>query len=369
MQMGKSTRSFGWKNISHGLWETVTMINASNDDTRISLTYGTEAVIRRGNWICPVQDSRRVQILRITSTDVRTFGKPKPTILIIVHIEISEQTNTGINITNATQDFKMRNLGRPKNRQLGERNAEVSKNRHKEVREWNTIVGIIKEPDLKEFCEKHYEKLLPIMTDKYEYERRKKEKLEEVKARLDFGEAWKKSTKVQESAYSESRTMSPRRQRSRQEEKVPYSRDLEAEDGVRSRTSIAVRKAQGIRKITLKAKIVKEDTGSLNHESRSTVSKMTISPNLGYVPRPIRSRLRFVTSTSQKHECLDRRLHAQSVKTTTERESEDPEDPLKNLPGTQKQKMWAMHPMVTYVSTPHSPGTVRVWFLHLPPEP
>ncbi|GKA69338.1 hypothetical protein Tco_0775402, partial [Tanacetum coccineum] len=51
--------------------------------------------------------------------------------------------------------------------------------------------------DLEEFCE-HYEKLLPIMADKYEYERRKKEKLEEVKARLDFGEARRKSTKAQE---------------------------------------------------------------------------------------------------------------------------------------------------------------------------
>ncbi|GJZ89562.1 hypothetical protein Tco_0661344 [Tanacetum coccineum] len=67
--------------------------------------------------------------------------------------------------------------------------------------------------DLEEFCEKHYEKLLPIMADKYEYEQRKKKKLEEVKARLDFGEARKKTTRAQESAYSESRTMSPRRQR------------------------------------------------------------------------------------------------------------------------------------------------------------
>ncbi|GJW40538.1 hypothetical protein Tco_0066383 [Tanacetum coccineum] len=37
--------------------------------------------------------------------------------------------------------------------------------------------------------------------------------LEEVKARLDFGDARKKSTRAQESAYSESRTISPRRQR------------------------------------------------------------------------------------------------------------------------------------------------------------
>ncbi|GJS90259.1 hypothetical protein Tco_0772895 [Tanacetum coccineum] len=34
--------------------------------------------------------------------------------------------------------------------------------------------------------ESNYEKLLPIMADKYEYEKRKKEKLEEIKARLDF---------------------------------------------------------------------------------------------------------------------------------------------------------------------------------------
>ncbi|GKB68195.1 hypothetical protein Tco_0929607, partial [Tanacetum coccineum] len=67
--------------------------------------------------------------------------------------------------------------------------------------------------DLEEFCKKHYEKLLPIMADKYEYEQRKKEKLEEVKAQLDFGEARKKRTRAQESAYSESRTMSLRRQR------------------------------------------------------------------------------------------------------------------------------------------------------------
>ncbi|GJX52581.1 hypothetical protein Tco_0280950 [Tanacetum coccineum] len=69
--------------------------------------------------------------------------------------------------------------------------------------------------------------------------------------------------------------------RERQKEKAPYSRDLEAEDGVRPRTLIAFRKAQGIRKITLKAKIVKGDTGNLNHEGRCPVSKMMISPNFG----------------------------------------------------------------------------------------
>ncbi|GJU68572.1 reverse transcriptase domain-containing protein [Tanacetum coccineum] len=71
--------------------------------------------------------------------------------------------------------------------------------------------------------------------------------------------------------------------RARQEGKVPCSRDLEAEDGAHPCTLIAVWKARGIWKITLKAKMVREGTGSLNHEGRSPVSKMTISPNLGEV--------------------------------------------------------------------------------------
>ncbi|GJV41980.1 hypothetical protein Tco_1420420 [Tanacetum coccineum] len=76
--------------------------------------------------------------------------------------------------------------------------------------------------DLEEFCEKHCEKLLPIMADNVK------------------GQGYRDMTI-----------------RTKQEEKVSYSRDLEAEDGACLRTPIAVRKFQGIRKITLKAKIVK----------------------------------------------------------------------------------------------------------------
>ncbi|GKA28538.1 reverse transcriptase domain-containing protein [Tanacetum coccineum] len=184
--------------------------------------------------------------------------------------------------------------------------------------------------DLEEFYEKHYKKLLPIMADKYEYERRKKEKLEEVKARLDFGEAWKKSTKAQESAYSESRTTSPRRQRrSRSPRHSPsvFTRDLEAEDRVRPRTPIDVRKAQVIRKITLKAKIVKEDTRNLNHEGRSPVLNMKISPNLG----------------------------------------EDHEDHLKIIQEAAKTERWAM-PTWCHMFNSTLTKNARVWFDDLPPE-
>ncbi|GKE25671.1 hypothetical protein Tco_1441055 [Tanacetum coccineum] len=69
--------------------------------------------------------------------------------------------------------------------------------------------------------------------------------------------------------------------REKQEKKAPCTKDLEVEDEAHLRTPIAIRKAQGIRKITLKANIVKEGTGSLNYEEKSPVSKMMISPNLG----------------------------------------------------------------------------------------
>ncbi|GKA97334.1 reverse transcriptase domain-containing protein [Tanacetum coccineum] len=188
--------------------------------------------------------------------------------------------------------------------------------------------------DLEEFCEKHYEKLLPIMADKYEYEKRKKEKLEEVKARLDFGDARKKSTRTQESAYSESRTISPRRQRrSRSPRHNPsvFTRDSEAKDGVHPRTPIAVRKAQGIRKITLKAKIVKTD--------------------------PFTSQIR--------HFDFPKTRMPSHVKTYNG--SEDPEDHLKIFQATAKMKRWDM---LTWCHMFNSTltGNARVWFDDLPPE-
>ncbi|GJX52586.1 reverse transcriptase domain-containing protein [Tanacetum coccineum] len=115
--------------------------------------------------------------------------------------------------------------------------------------------------------------------------------------------------------------------RARQEEKVPYSRDLEAEDGVHSCTPIAVRKAQCIRKITLKAKIVKEDTRSLNHEGKSPVSKMTISPNIG----------------------------------------EDHEDHLKIFQAAAKKERWPM-PTWCHMFNSTLVGNARVWFDDLPLE-
>ncbi|GKC98015.1 reverse transcriptase domain-containing protein [Tanacetum coccineum] len=209
--------------------------------------------------------------------------------------------------------------------------------------------------DLEEFCEKHYEKLLPIMADKYEYEQRKKEKLEEVKARLDFGGTRKKSTRAQESAYSESRTMSPRRHRRshspRQSSSVftrlkrERSRSPRHDHKNKTRRESTVFKRLGSRGRSVSAysdsrqessrytenHSESEDseggTGGLSHESRSPASKMTTSPNLG----------------------------------------EDPEDHLKIFQAAAKTERWAM-PTWCHMFNSTLTGNARVWFDDLPPE-
>ncbi|GJX27596.1 reverse transcriptase domain-containing protein [Tanacetum coccineum] len=201
--------------------------------------------------------------------------------------------------------------------------------------------------DLEEFCEKHYEKLLPIMADKYEYEKRKKEKLEEVKARLNFGDARKKSTKAQESAYSESRTISPRRQRrSRSPRHNPsvFTRDSEAEDGVHPRTPIAVRKTQGILKSSQRKKFSIED----DDLSQPWVCAET---------DPFTSRIR--------HFDFPKTRMPSHVKTYNG--SEDPEDHLKIFQAAAKTERWAM-PTWCHMFNSTLTGNARVWFDDLPPE-
>ncbi|GJS28593.1 reverse transcriptase domain-containing protein [Tanacetum coccineum] len=210
--------------------------------------------------------------------------------------------------------------------------------------------------DLEEFCEKHYEKLLSIMADKYEYEQRKKEKLEEVKARLDFGGTRKNSTRAQELAYSESRTMSPRRHsRShspRQSSSVftrlkrEKSRSPRHDHKNKTRRESTVFKRLGSRGRSVSAYSNRrqessryteshsesEDseggTGSLSHESRRPVSKMTTSPNFG---------------------------------------SEDPEDHLKIFQAAAKTERWVM-PTWCHMFNSTLTGNDRVWFDDLPPE-
>ncbi|GKD68186.1 hypothetical protein Tco_1322276 [Tanacetum coccineum] len=60
---------------------------------------------------------------------------------------------------------------------------------------------------LREYCDKHYHQLLPLIAEKVHQEKTQQDKLKEVKARLNFEGCSRRSLKIQEvSQHSESRT-------------------------------------------------------------------------------------------------------------------------------------------------------------------
>ncbi|GJS68623.1 reverse transcriptase domain-containing protein [Tanacetum coccineum] len=241
--------------------------------------------------------------------------------------------------------------------------------------------------DLEEFCEKHYEKLLPIMADKYEYEKRKKEKLEEVKARLDFGDTRKKSTRAQESAYSESRTISPRRQRrSRSPRRNPsvFTR-LRRE---RSRSPRHEYKNKERRESTVFKRLGSRGRStSVHSDSRQESSRYTenYSESEDSEGGHWKSKLRRKKSSvedddlSQPWVCAEtdpftsRIRHFDFPKTRmpshvkTYNGSEDPEDHLKIFQAAAKTERWAM-PTWCHMFNSTLTGNARVWFDDLPPE-
>ncbi|GJT74352.1 F-box/FBD/LRR-repeat protein-like protein [Tanacetum coccineum] len=93
--------------------------------------------------------------------------------------------------------------------------------------------------------------------------------------------------------------------RTRQEGKVPCLKDSEAEDGAHPCTSITVRKAQGIRKVTLKAKIVREGLeAKITKISKSQWFEMSIFPTWVCADTdPFRRSDPSAVSDDQKHEC------------------------------------------------------------------
>ncbi|GJY66976.1 reverse transcriptase domain-containing protein [Tanacetum coccineum] len=215
--------------------------------------------------------------------------------------------------------------------------------------------------DLEEFCEKHYEKLLPIMADKYEYEKKKKEKLEEVKARLNFGDNQKKSTMAQESTYSESRTISPRRQRrSRSPRHNPsiFTR-LRHE---RSRSPRREYKSKERRESTVFKRLEGRGRSTSVHSDSRQESSSVEDDDLS---QPwVCAETDSFTSRIRHFDFLKTRMPSH-VKTYNG--SEDPEDHLKIFQAAAKTERWAM-PTWCHMFNSTLTGNARVWFDDLPPE-
>ncbi|GJX28118.1 reverse transcriptase domain-containing protein [Tanacetum coccineum] len=170
--------------------------------------------------------------------------------------------------------------------------------------------------DLEEFCEKHYEKLLPIMADKYEHERRKKEKLEEVKALGSKGRSV--------SAYSDSR-----QENSRYTEKHSESEDNEG-----------------------------GHWKSKSQKQKPSIEDDDLSkPWVCAETDPFTSRIR--------HFNFPKTRMPSHIKTYDE--SGDPKDHLKIFQAAAKMKIWAM-PTWCHMFNSILTGKARVWFDDLPPE-
>ncbi|GJZ34656.1 reverse transcriptase domain-containing protein [Tanacetum coccineum] len=241
--------------------------------------------------------------------------------------------------------------------------------------------------DLEEFCEKHYEKLLPIMADKYEHERRKKEKLEEVKARLDFGDIRKRTAKEQESAYSESRTRSPRRYRRSHSPRQSPSVFTRLKRG-RSRSPRHDHKNKAKRESTIFERLgsrgrsmsayfdsrqensryteehsESEDSGGGHWKSKSRKQKPSVEdddlskPWVCAKTDPFTSRIR--------HFNFPKTRMPSHIKTYDG--SGDPEDHLKIFQAAAKTERWVM-PTWCHMFNSTLTGNARVWFDDLPLE-
>nr|GEX17901.1 reverse transcriptase domain-containing protein [Tanacetum cinerariifolium] len=85
--------------------------------------------------------------------------------------------------------------------------------------------GLAFDAALREYCDKNYNQLLPIIAEKFNQKKGRNDKLKEVKARLNFEE------RSETSQFSESRTISTReyerRHRSRRSQALSESKDIE----------------------------------------------------------------------------------------------------------------------------------------------
>ncbi|GJY98432.1 reverse transcriptase domain-containing protein [Tanacetum coccineum] len=211
--------------------------------------------------------------------------------------------------------------------------------------------------------------------------------MEEVKARLDFGDALKKSTKAQESAYSESRTVSPRRQRRscspRYNPSVftrlrrERSRSPRHEYKSKERRESIVFKRLGSRGRSTSA-----HSDSHQESSRYTENHSESEDSEG---GHWKSKLQRKKSSvedddlSQPWVCAEtdpftsRIRHFDFPKTRmpshvkTYNGSEDPEDHLKIFQAAAKTERWAM-PTWCHMFNSTLTGNARVWFDDLPPE-
>ncbi|GJW50304.1 reverse transcriptase domain-containing protein, partial [Tanacetum coccineum] len=248
---------------------------------------------------------------------------------------------------------------------------------------------------LREFCDKNYNQLLPILAEKMHQEKVQQEKLKAVKARLNFEEASQYSESGAPSrrgdvrkriepkdARSMSRSPEPRHDRSRSPRRKDPERETlfrRLEKGVFHRLGD---KEKGMSAYSGSSRrqsrhSSREDTESYYQDSRSRRTEPALKR---HHDRKACSRKGGRMSESedsageygnlnQKSKCQVWRIRTYPdhghVKTYDG--SEDLEDHLKIFQAAAKVERWAM-PTWCHMFNSTLTGTARVWFDDLPPE-
>ncbi|GKA88149.1 hypothetical protein Tco_0809913 [Tanacetum coccineum] len=211
--------------------------------------------------------------------------------------------------------------------------------REKEMPQGN-LNGPASDATLREYYDKHYNQLLPIIAKKVHQEKVQQEKLKAIKARLNFEKAsqhsesgtpsrrkdlWKRlgSRRIRSMLGGKGKSMSAHSNDSRHRSYHNSHRDTEScyqsshsrETEFASENIITKEHPHEGWKRCQKVKVAQEDTGSQNQKGKSQVVRRMICPNHGYARKHILSHLGFVTLIFRKPECLVTSRHMTEEKT------------------------------------------------------
>ncbi|GJZ08659.1 reverse transcriptase domain-containing protein [Tanacetum coccineum] len=239
---------------------------------------------------------------------------------------------------------------------------------------------------LREYCDKHYNQLLPILAEKMHQEKVQQEKIKAVKARLNFEKV---------SQHSESGTPSRRRdlkkrlgsRRIRSVSGSPEPRRSRSESPRKrgpKRKTMFKRLEKGVfHRLGDKGKTISAYSSDSRRQSyhnshRYTESCYQSSRSRGtelapekhhkkehpHAGRKYYQKAKVVQEDTGSH---NQKSKGQTLRMIYPSHSEDPEDHLKIFQAAAKVKRWAM-PTWCHMFNSTLTGSARVWFDDLPPE-
>ncbi|GJU40213.1 reverse transcriptase domain-containing protein [Tanacetum coccineum] len=248
------------------------------------------------------------------------------------------------------------------------------------------LVRPVSDEALREYCDKNYHQILPIIAEKVHQEKVQQEKLKAVKARLNFKETsrhsksdhqgrnirkeeqcskdWKKG--VFHRLGDKEKNVSVHSKESRRKSCYSSRRDTEScYQSSRSReTEIASEKHRRERDYSRRTEAMSESKGSAGGHWKSKPKKQKSSveddlsqPWVCEETNPFTPRIRYFD--------FPRTRMPSHIKTYDE--SEDPEDHLKIFQAAAKTERWAM-PTWCHMFNSMLTGNTRVWFDDLPKE-